>query len=26
VSALLAKRGEVVKSLQEWHARSAEGE
>jgi len=26
VSALLTKRGELVKSLQEWHARSAEGE
>jgi len=26
VTALLAKRGELVKSLQEWHARSAEGE
>jgi len=26
VSALLTKRGELVKSLQEWHSRSAEGE
>ncbi|MEI9935639.1 MAG: carbamoyl-phosphate synthase large subunit [Pseudomonadota bacterium] len=26
VSALLTKRGELVKSLQEWHARSAGGE
>jgi hypothetical protein len=26
VTALLTKRGELVKSLQEWHSRSAEGE